>query len=217
MAHTQEEVDLELSDVDRHFHELALQLKDSVQPPLQSNFRVFAIMTYIDTKSDDKTKLHHVTGTNTETCFIGGTICAERSALLKLREEPNFKNFSIKTVYIVSDAIEPISPGVQCREFMHDFISRSARVVMFGQNSHSISTLGELYPHSPLYATIPYNQVEAFAKNFAEKMQTPSSSSEDLILGPDWLQTYENLCLQLKKEDEKKKSPPNLVCRCNLV
>lgn len=50
--------------------------------PTQSNFRVYAFL-FIETPLDGL--LHLVHGTNAEPGYIGGSICAERSALVKLR------------------------------------------------------------------------------------------------------------------------------------
>jgi cytidine deaminase len=50
--------------------------------PTQSNFRVYAFL-FIETPFDGL--LHLIHGTNAEPGYIGGSICAERSALVKLR------------------------------------------------------------------------------------------------------------------------------------
>jgi cytidine deaminase len=47
--------------------------------------------------------------------FLLGSICAERSALTKMRLIPDS---ILRKVVIVSDCDEPISPGALCREYI---------------------------------------------------------------------------------------------------
>jgi len=54
----------------------------------------------------------NLSGANSEPCFMGGAICAERSALVQLRLLP-YKR--IVRIYIVSDADWVLSPGMLCR------------------------------------------------------------------------------------------------------
>lgn len=89
--------------------------------PRQSSFRVVAVVFYellLGSKEQDEDKRqqrHHVVGTNDEPCYINGSICAERAALVQLRFLPIKR---ITKVVITTDAVHPIFPGMLCREFM---------------------------------------------------------------------------------------------------
>ena len=97
--------------------------------PKQSSFRVVAVVFY---ELLGENKRHHVVGTNDEPCYINGSICAERAALVQLRFLPLKR---IMKVVITTDAIQPIFPGMLCREFMigHSYINpESVSVVTAG-------------------------------------------------------------------------------------
>jgi cytidine deaminase len=96
-------------------HRYRLSLASS---PRQSSFRVVAVIFYelYDSFDSTSTTRQHVVGSNDEPCYIGGSICAERAALVQLRFIPNLKQ--ITKVIISTDAVHPIHPGMLCREFM---------------------------------------------------------------------------------------------------
>ena len=113
--------------------------------PRQSFFRVVAVVFFsrrsldgIGTRRDndnnerhhDNNERHHVVGTNDEPHSIAGSICAERAALMQLRFVPDLEQ--ITKIVIVTDAIEAISPGMLCREFMasHDRIPWEMPIVL---------------------------------------------------------------------------------------
>ena len=89
--------------------------------PRQSSFRVVAVIFYELLGVEEEHKRHHVVGANDEPCYINGSICAERAALVQLRFLPLKK---ISKVVITTDACNPIFPGMLCREFMssHPYI-----------------------------------------------------------------------------------------------
>lgn len=95
-------------------------------PPRQSYFRVVAVVFFSLVDNNGivvhRDERHHVVGTNDEPHSIGGSICAERAALLQLRFIPNLD--SITKIVIVTDNSDCVSPGMLCREFMasHDRI-----------------------------------------------------------------------------------------------
>ena len=86
--------------------------------PRQSSFRVVAVIFYEllndDANQQEQQRLH-VVGTNDEPCYINGSICAERAALVQLRFLPLKR---ITKIIITADAPHPIFPGMLCREFM---------------------------------------------------------------------------------------------------
>lgn len=57
----------------------------------------------------------YIVGANDEAGYIGGAICAERAALVQLRFLPNFR---LTKVVISTDSVDPITPGLLCREFL---------------------------------------------------------------------------------------------------
>jgi len=92
--------------------QFAIARMKKVRPPLQSNFRVYAIITY-ETKDGE---LDFISGTNSECAFIGSSLCAERSAAVRLRE---IAGANVKNIYLVSDlSDEYLSPGLLCREYL---------------------------------------------------------------------------------------------------
>ena len=118
--------------------------------PRLSNFRVAAAVEYVDGEGERRWK----TGFNSEPCSVGGSICAERSALSDLENAAN-----ILAVYIVSDSIKPITPGMLCREYMSTRFGAGVvkpeefRVVLAGCKGNEVlwptiidTTLAKLYP-----------------------------------------------------------------------
>ena len=101
--------------------------------PRQSSFRVLALIFYETPSSgeDDRPAglptlapwmaqtsqdgRHFIVGTNDEAGYMGGAICAERAAMVQLRFVPNLR---ITKVVISTDSINPITPGLLCREFL---------------------------------------------------------------------------------------------------
>ncbi len=137
------------------------------EAPSQSEFRVYAILVLI---SEDGT-LSLVEGANTESGYIGGSICAERSALAKLRFIQNPK---IKLIGVVTDSDFPVSPGALCREYLTSHAGLDTPVVMANASGDKIShcLLGELWIHPYLYRTIRRKELIPFAQAFASKMPT---------------------------------------------
>jgi len=161
----------ELSREDHFYLDLALKNKALIAPPRHSNFRTYTIITYQDLED----KIQYVTGTNRETFFLGGTICGERSACLKLAE---VEVKEVKTVYLVSDSSKYISMGIACRDFLIDQLPVETRVVMWGQNNYKVTTLAELYPYPAIYRNINVTDVVGFAQNFAQSMEKPIFDSK---------------------------------------
>ena len=118
-----------------HKYRLALPSR-----PTQSNFRVLALLFYVETEtksaqsnSTKKQKLDHllppwvkhedpqtsrtfIVGTNDEPGYMGGSICAERAAMVQLRFVPSFR---LTKIVISTDAAgEAVPCGQLCREFL---------------------------------------------------------------------------------------------------
>jgi cytidine deaminase len=214
----------------KDFLDLAIRLKNDIQPPTHSLFRVFSIITYTlhySQPSSSDQELKYITGTNGETCFIGGSICAERCALMKLREShlktkfettesasnewESFGGVQIKTIYVVADNPDPISPGLLCREFLLEVASENAVVVMCGDSSRSrenplIVKLGELYPFWPLFVRIPANKIKGYAKDFSSRCQKPQG-----LFAESWIQLYEKALEETNKDTKDHLHPVRLA------
>lgn len=146
---TREFSSADLSSVDQsdirlaHRYRLMLQSK-----PRQSSFRVLALLFYDPIQNEETSEaglptmapwMAHtspdgrcfVVGTNDEGGYMGGAICAERAAFVQFRFLPNF---SVTKVVIATDSIDPIMPGLLCREFMagHPSVPWSTPVLTTG-------------------------------------------------------------------------------------
>mmetsp|Transcript_12364 Transcript_12364/g.22441 ORF Transcript_12364/g.22441 Transcript_12364/m.22441 type:complete len:454 (-) Transcript_12364:136-1497(-) len=112
-----------------HWHRLNLS-----SSPRQSFFRVLALIFYETTEDEttDFDERQYVVGTNDEPCHIGGSICAERAALVQLRFISNLKR--VTKIVICTDAPTEIAPGLLCREFMasHKFIPWNTPILLAG-------------------------------------------------------------------------------------
>lgn len=145
------------SAVDSFHLEQAHIFRLDLVPPQQSNFRVVAIFLLEDGQT--------IYGTNDEPSpNISLSMCAERCALLKYRTLKCTE--LVKTIYIVTDADIPISPGTACREYMngHPAITRDTRIVMQSSDHQSeplIMPLSELHPFPSIYTGLdPQEQVK---------------------------------------------------------
>lgn len=181
-------------------HRYRLSLTTS---PTQSSFRVVAIVFYKDTFSSfactsdppfpvanntSQDKRQYVVGTNDEPGgFIGGSICAERAALVQLRFLPNSK---VTKIVIVTDHTKPISPGMLCREFMagHAAVPWDVLIVLAGSKHINDggdyvitkTTLRQLHPYPSPYARLTAPQANEFGTTFA-KRKAERKNEEEII------------------------------------
>ncbi|KAG7370948.1 serine/threonine protein kinase [Nitzschia inconspicua] len=143
-----------------------------------------------------------IVGTNDEPGYIGGAICAERSAMVQLRFLPSFR---ITKLVIATDSVQPIACGMLCREFLagHTSVPWDLEVIstacqcsrcglrdeeLFLQKTactdehdeHSIPTLcttiAELYPYPSPYTRLTAAQSLALGERYNESIK----SSDDL-------------------------------------
>jgi len=75
-----------------------------------------------------------VRGANIENASYGGTICAERTALVKAVSE-GIKSF--KALAVVTDVNQAISPCGMCRQFIREFCPSEMPVLMIPANYDS--------------------------------------------------------------------------------
>lgn len=132
--------------------------KNALIPPLHSNFRVFCTVLY---RMDGK--IEKESGSNWETCYMGGTICAERVALTALRVKVvDLSKIEIIGLIIASDAEEFITPGPMCREFLSEYPTVTAHtpiILVNAEQCTSVTTLSDLWPH-PCHYKCGVNTVE---------------------------------------------------------
>jgi cytidine deaminase len=100
-------------------HKYRLSLRSA---PNQSSFRVVAVVFFSRNQREER---FHVVGTNDEPSAISGSICAERAALMQLRFVLDLQE--VIKVVICTDEVDPISPGMLCREFMASFKQMSEK------------------------------------------------------------------------------------------
>lgn len=155
------------------------------ESPSQSEFRVFAILTVLS-----EGKLSFIEGANSEQGYIGGAICAERSALVKLRF---VKNPRIKHVTVVTDSVSPLSPGALCREYLMSLGDLDTVVVMGNADGDKITrcVVADLWPHPYQYRKLRRGEVVAHAESFASKMK---KGDELKVTNPSAEKVYRSAC-----------------------
>ncbi|KAL3923756.1 MAG: hypothetical protein SGILL_001468, partial [Bacillariaceae sp.] len=192
-------------------HKFRLQLTK----PVQSSFRVLALLFYEEKTMNGKSRsqlppwIKHdigdrtfIVGTNDEPGYIGGAICAERAAMVQLRFVPSFQ---LTKLVIATDATEPISCGMLCREFLaghpsvpwnlnilstgchcercgckDEELFQSNKECIEGHKEHLIptlhTTLKKLYPYPSPYTRLTANE----SVHLGEKYNESSRSTGDL-------------------------------------
>ncbi|KAG8999038.1 hypothetical protein FRB94_006458 [Tulasnella sp. JGI-2019a] len=99
-----------------------------------------------------------IKGCNIENASYGGTICAERTALVKAASE-GVRTFL--ALAVTTDVATPISPCGMCRQFMREFCQLSMPILMVpgnytaehpagvdGKGAIQYTTMGDLLPLS---------------------------------------------------------------------
>lgn len=82
------------------------------------------------------------TGVNVECSSYGGTICAERTALVKALSEGE-RDFV--AIAVATSSAEPVMPCGLCRQLLFDY-AREIRVIAVGERDVVRATLRELLP-----------------------------------------------------------------------
>lgn len=209
-----------MSTEDREDILLANTYRLSLSKPPQSFFRVIALLFYEEgeEKSDKASRLPpwvsqrtkdgrtYIVGSNDEPGYMGGSICAERSAIVQLRFLPSAR---VTKLVICTDSTEPIAPGMLCREFMAGhpsfpwdlrIITAASKCIKCGKNNHELFkddgipnecvdgipmldlTLKDLYPYPSPYTRLDSSQSVALGESFA-KSQKSRSLIESLTKG----------------------------------
>jgi len=111
-----------------------------------SKFRVGAALLTVDGQI--------IKGANIENASYGGTICAERTALVKAKSE-GVRSFI--GLAVTSDVAASISPCGMCRQFIREFCSNEMPILLVPGNHYDpeeekipvqTTNLGELLPYS---------------------------------------------------------------------
>ncbi len=83
-----------------------------------------------------------IKGVNVENASYGGTICAERSAIVSAISKGKTK---FKAIAISSNLGEIISPCGICRQFIHEF-GRDIDVILGDKETFNVYKISELLP-----------------------------------------------------------------------
>jgi cytidine deaminase len=132
--------------------------------PAQSHFKVYTIFVV-----EVGGNLRIIEGANAEQGYIGGAICAERSAIVKLRF---LDNPIIKKIIITTDSDRPVYCGALCREYLQSVCDSNVEVVLTSCNSDCmcVCSVGSLYPYPLLYRYLNRFNLVEFAQENAKKM-----------------------------------------------
>jgi cytidine deaminase len=138
-------------------------------------------------------QVYYLTGTNVELCFTGLGICAERAALSQLRQI-NYEK--VLSVYIVSDLNSELTPGMLCREFLHNFIHRTTPIIMASKDiptasnySTRVTNLTQLFVEPCLFMHVSAPFLDNWAKQFlqtahkfSDHLKTQQSASDSHLI-----------------------------------
>jgi cytidine deaminase len=87
-------------------------------------------------------------GCNVENSSYGGTICAERTAIVKAASESSAP-ISVTEVVVVTDASPPWPPCGLCRQILSEFATPATRVHATNLEGEIVSTtFGKLLPNA---------------------------------------------------------------------
>lgn len=86
-------------------------------------------------------------GCNVENSSFGGTVCAERTAILKaVSEEKTLPK--IVEVVVVTDATPPWTPCGLCRQVINEFADSNCKITLANlSGAETVYSFKELFPH----------------------------------------------------------------------
>lgn len=146
--------------------------------PAQSFFRVTAILIVSHVVGGQR--IHSfICGSNSEPGNLGGAICAERAALLRLRllDSP-----ILEKLIVTTDSEHAISPGSLCREFLQGCGDPSTPIVVTNGSGTDVveCTIADIFPYPYAYRRLSRNVVMTSASRFSFYCQ-PCTTGTSLL------------------------------------
>lgn len=188
--------------------------------PSQSFFRVYSLII-ISINNNSETLIIH--GTNSEASYIGSSICAERSALVKLRFYDNPK---ILKVIIVTDLHFPVAPGMLCREYLMTLCDEDSIIVLAGGNAKEsndiiCTKMIELVPFPYLYRHCNRSNIIDYAISWSNTNDVSPDKqlkfkNDNNIIMNEKLQKLHKIACQYTKYDDADTLHPIRLSGCVL-
>lgn len=230
-----------LSPTDHHCLHLCSQWKDQLaERPRQTGFRVFGMITYKPDTAHSTSSSHpydahlllpsdsstaYVLGTNSECCFIGSSICCERTAILQLRMK-RYKE--ICKLYIITDSPTIVTPGLLCREMLLEFFTLDTPIILASvkkaaENENAqitsnanqqqafdvqVSSLRQLYPYPSLYLHVSGSHLLSHGATYAHTME---SFNVKYASNAQWIGLYKSV-IEGTKRDHRTALHPIQYC-----
>jgi cytidine deaminase len=118
-----------------------------------------------------------VTGTNVETASYGGTICAERSALVGARSRFGH-SLEVRAIAALTTApgVHSCPPCALCRNMMSELMPANARVIFLSDGAWIAASVAELLPYPfELEATVTGQPVSESRSPLHGQAASPSN------------------------------------------
>ena len=106
---------------------------------IYSNVKVSSILIAKDGKE--------INGVNVENAAFPSGTCAERSAMFSAISQ-GYKPKDFKEIHVASNLDRELFPCAGCRQVMVELLGLNCKVVVWGPNSKTEVTVGELVPYA---------------------------------------------------------------------
>jgi len=127
---------------------ISLDLKKTYREALKARLRAHAPYSRYRVGSAIMVGKRIFAGCNVENASYGGTICAERSAIVAAKAQISGP-LNPKWIVVVTGNKKPATPCGLCLQFLAEFCSDSFPVYLANPSGiQSVLTLGELMPHA---------------------------------------------------------------------
>ena len=151
-------------------------LRERYAPPMQSNFRVSAVLRF--QRKDGTEDTIEAVNAEPHDANIRGAICAERAALCTFQKTEAQHGAKITRVVCATDCQDPIYPGPLCREFLTSTCAPEAEIVATGvDGAWVIQPLRNLLLLPSLYRGRSQKDAKSFAEELATKVKAPEKES----------------------------------------
>jgi len=147
--------------------------------PAQSFFRVTAILIVSHIVEGQRIR-SFIFGSNSEPGNLGGAICAERAALVRLRL---LNSPILEKLVVTTDSQHAISPGPLCREFLQGCGDPSTPLVITNGPGTDIveCTIADIFPYPYMYRKLSRDVVITSATRFSSYCQPCTTSLVRLL------------------------------------